>query len=69
MECPHCHNELELNSAPVYNVDTYGRPVIAVALCCGKGVRLSPIRSVRVDPYIGDHTEDDWGNPIEPTPR
>ena len=65
MECPHCRNELTLYNAPRHNVDVYGNPVLAIALCCGKGVRLVPIRSIRVEAYDGERAEDDWGNPLK----
>lgn len=67
MECPHCGKDLIVDNAPQYNVDVYGKPLLAIARCCGKGVRLIPVRSIRVEAYDGDRTEDDWGNPLKMT--
>lgn len=65
MICPHCGQELAVNNAAEYNVEAYNQPVLAIALCCGKGVRLIPIRSFRAEAYTGTRAEDDWGNPIK----
>ena len=65
--CPHCNKPLELNNAPVYNAKSYGRSVLAIALCCGKGVMLHPRVVIENAPYFGVETEDGWGNPIKPT--
>lgn len=65
MKCPHCGSELELNNAAVWNVEAYGDVVLAVTLCCGKGVNLVPMRTFTVEQYEGNRVEDDWGNPIQ----
>ena len=65
MNCPHCGNELEVDKAPIRNMDVYGNPVLAIARCCGKGVLLFPVRTYDVQAYYGDATEDNWGNPLK----
>lgn len=65
MECPHCGKELIVDSAPKYNVEAYGNPVVAIARCCGKGVVLSLVSRIDVNAYYGDRNEDNWGNPIK----
>lgn len=65
MKCPHCKKELELKPYVEYNVDAYGKTVIATTLCCGKGVKVHAVRSIAVDVYNGFQTEDDWGHPIK----
>ncbi len=67
MECPHCGKDLIVDIAPRYNVDAYGEPKLALARCCGKGVYLIPVRTIRAEAYTGKRTEDDWGNPIKLT--
>lgn len=65
IQCPHCGKELKLPSAPEHNVLSYGKPVLTVTECCGKGVHLSRIQRIRIVPHYGPATEDDWGNPVE----
>lgn len=64
-KCPHCGEDLIVDTAPVHNVDVYGRSVVAIARCCGKGVMLIPFRRIDVQAYYGDRVEDDWGNPLK----
>lgn len=65
MKCPRCNNELKLNPPVQHNVETYNHPLVAVALCCGKGVLVKPVRTIAVEAYTGDNTEDGWGYKIK----
>lgn len=65
MRCPHCNDNLDLDSAVLPNVDIYNNIAIAKALCCGKGVVIHPIRSYRVEKYTGTAAEDHWGEEFE----
>lgn len=65
--CPHCQQPLQVNNAAEYNVDAYRKPVLAVTLCCGKGVVLRAVTTIVPSPYVGDNDVDGWGNPIKPT--
>ena len=62
MICPNCGKELQLNNPVLYNVDAYGKSTTARALCCKTLVRVIPVRSFKVEPYVGANTADDWGN-------
>jgi hypothetical protein len=63
--CPHCGKEVELPDNVVYNVEAYGNRKLTTVPCCGKCVRVIPIREIRVEAYNGNRTEDDWGNTIK----
>lgn len=65
MNCPHCGNDLELNNAAEWNVTAYSEPVLAVTLCCDKGVHLIPVHTFVAKVYEGTRVEDDWGNPFQ----
>lgn len=60
-DCPHCKKAIVIPECAYGNADAYGMPCVVATLCCGKGVRLTPIRSYRFEPYEGGQTEDDWG--------
>ena len=62
MKCPHCGNDLEVNNAAEWNVEAYGNTVLAVTLCCGKGVYLVPVRTYVVEAYDGARDDDNWDN-------
>lgn len=64
MQCPYCHKEIQIPTHAFNNATTYYQPVVSITECCGHGVRLEPVRTVRVQPYQGEKTEDDWGNAI-----
>ena len=63
--CPHCNKPLVLNDPVEYNVLAYGVTALAVALCCGHGVRVRRIQNTAVSPYFGPDTEDDWLHKIK----
>ena len=63
--CPHCDRPLQLLPRSYMNADTYGKSNISVTECCGKPVRVTPVRRYRIEPYVGDRTEDDWGVTIK----
>jgi len=66
MICPHCKKDLTLNNPVLYNVERYQSTVMAVALCCGRGVRVIPKMSFEVIKYMGKENHDDWGHAIKP---
>lgn len=65
MKCPHCNNELKVDTVVYMNADIYQRTNIIVTKCCGNPVYITPIRKYEVTKYKGDRTEDDWGNDIK----
>lgn len=65
MKCPHCNEELKLEPYVVGNVDVYDKVALGKAQCCGKGVTVHPVRSVRVEKYLGNMKIDDWGDKFE----
>lgn len=66
MECPNCKGELRLNTVAEHNIEAYGKPLTVVALCCGTGVVIRRVVTIKASPYRGSETHDDWGNPIKP---
>lgn len=66
MECPNCKAELRLNTAAEWNVEQSDRHLTAVALCCGTGVVIRRVITIKASPYRGSEIRDDWGNPIKP---
>lgn len=66
VQCPHCSKPLQVKSVAEYNANAYRQPVLAVTLCCGKGVTLTPVRSVSVTAYKGPKDQDDWGFDLAP---
>jgi hypothetical protein len=63
--CPHCKQELQIQNYVWNNVENYGKSAVATTLCCGAGVRVTPVRSFRVTEYDGREQEDDWGVPFK----
>jgi len=66
MKCPNCKQELMLNSPVEYNVETYRKPAVGVALCCGVGIRLEVVTTFKATVYTGKAIFDDWGYEIKP---
>lgn len=64
MKCPHGNHEAEIPTRAEYNADAYGKSVMVKTDCCDRPVRVIPIRSLRLEAYEGDKTEDDWGDPL-----
>lgn len=67
MKCPYCNGDIGFEPCVTYNVETYGNSVIGRTECCGKGLRVSRVVSVRVSP-LSDHENpevDSWGEPLE----
>lgn len=62
--CPHCQKLMELEQAPQHNVLAYGSPVLARTLCCGYGVMLHRVQSIRITAYTGTQEDDDWGHAL-----
>jgi hypothetical protein len=67
MNCPHCKKVLTLNNPVLYNVEAYHISVVAVALCCGRGVKVIPKMSFEIIKYMGKENHDDWGHDIKQT--
>ena len=68
MMCPHCEKELEFKPYVIYNVDCYRNPVIGKTQCCGKGLKVSAVTTIKVaklTEYDGVHTVDSWGEVLE----
>lgn len=65
MNCPHCNKVLTLNNPVLYNVEAYREPALAVTLCCGQGVTVTPQMSVNILKYTGKRSQDDWGHAIK----
>lgn len=65
MKCPHCGKELPEDDTAFYNVEVYGKPVVARTMCCEKLVNIHRVISFRVTKYDHEHQgtrkEDDWG--------
>jgi len=64
MICPHCKKDLKVPNYAWHNADAYSNRVKVVTECCGKMVRISPVRSYSVSKHDGEAIEDDWGTPI-----
>jgi len=60
MKCPHCANELILPNRVLHNL-AYGKPLTSVTECCGKLLRVAPVRSYRVELVDPTIRVDDWG--------
>lgn len=65
MECPHCKQELKLNTPVEYNVEAGRKPLVGVALCCGVGIKVRAVTTLYAAVYDGPNTVDDWGHPIK----
>ena len=66
MKCPYCNGNIGFKPYVTYNVETYDNSVIGRTECCGKGLRVSRVVSVRVSP-LSDHENpevDSWGEPF-----
>jgi len=61
MRCPHCSKEFEVGETARNNVASYQEGVVVKTSCCGKGVHVFPVNSIRVEKYTGNNDEDDWG--------
>lgn len=59
-KCPQCHEELKVPNHALLNADAYGPNTVAT-LCCGRGVRVNPVRSYSFTAFEPDCGEDDWG--------
>lgn len=71
MKCPHGDHELKMAPRVLWNVEHYNENALGATECCGHGVTVQPIRSLRITKYVGPKTEDDWGadfiaNPFTP---
>lgn len=67
-DCPHCGNELQLDDAVEANVRTYQQGRTARTLCCGRGVYVAPVFTIRAVKTPKGWKEDDWGNRIKVDP-
>jgi hypothetical protein len=65
MNCPHCDKDLTLNPPVLYNAEAYGKSCIAVALCCGHGVKVIPKMTFSIVKYTSNEKVDDWGHPLK----
>lgn len=67
MKCPYCNGDVTFEPYVAYNVETYGKSVIGRTACCGKGLRVSRVVSVRVSPLSDheNHEVDSWGEVLE----
>lgn len=57
--CPNCKTAAIIPARATFNADQYGNSCNTVLGCCGAIVRLTPIRSYRLE--MTDAVEDDWG--------
>jgi len=64
MECPHCGEEAKIPSVALNNADQYGNSCVTVVECCGKAVRVTPIRKFQICPAYPADGEDDWGRKV-----
>jgi hypothetical protein len=57
-------------TAPVFSwhqsFGTDGKVTRARTECCGTLINVKQIVRYEFTPYIGDETEDEWGNPAKP---
>lgn len=67
--CPHCKQELAVDTTVIYNIETYKNARLAKALCCGKGVVVHPVLTFRAEAFHGSRTADDWGRLFTTSPR
>ena len=63
--CPHCGEKEFVPNRTRRYADTYLASCLSVTLCCEKGIKVTPIRSYRVEAYSGSKLEDDWGIPFK----
>ncbi len=69
MKCPHGFHELSIPDNTFINMDTYGKCVRSVTICCGKGVFLAPRTTYEASIPNEDFRHDDWGRPVKPTTK
>jgi hypothetical protein len=64
--CPWCANTLLLARPAIHNAETGDMTSLLVrAECCGKPVKVTPVRSYSVQAYLaGDRVQDDWNRPL-----
>lgn len=63
IKCPNCNKTFEtLTTSAQHNVETYDKSAIVRANCCKSLVRMYPIRTVQLRPYVGNEIFDDLGN-------
>jgi len=67
-QCVHCNKRLLIPNRAWHNADNYNKAVNVTTECCGKMITITPVRTYRIDKYLGDNTEDDWGVPVEVKP-
>lgn len=65
ISCPHCSQPLAFEPYVEYNAANHDKPVLGRAQCCGKGVTVSRVVSLRYSAYEGTAQEDDWGVPLQ----
>lgn len=68
--CPHCKKDLKIPTDAEHGAYAYGKPVVTSTACCGKGVRLTRVCFLSVDPLSEIDVAwrqglDDWGRPIK----
>lgn len=64
MQCPACQKEARIPEVALYNADAYSKACTIRADCCGAAIRVTPIRSYRLDSTNGV-SGDDWGNKVK----
>lgn len=69
MICPICKGELSIPIGAERCAEAYGDSLIVATECCGHGVIVKRVISLRVVPYTGDSKEDQWrGTPMKVLP-
>ncbi len=61
MNCPHCNEANPLPQHAIGNLYSYYNQVLAACVHCSRPITCTPITYIRLDEYLGDATEDDWG--------
>ncbi len=64
MQCPHCGDEAQIPEIALLYADYHSRPCITRVDCCGKAVRLAPVRRWAVWAASPVDGRDDWGKRV-----
>ena len=68
MKCPYCGGGVvEFEPYVGYNVEAYGKTVIGRTACCGKGLKVGRVITLKIG-TLSEYEQtdtDDWGVPIK----
>jgi len=64
--CPWCGaDDVIVKGNAFMNADIYQNTNLVVTKCCNQPVTVTPLRTYQIAKYLGNRTEDDWGNDID----